>query len=105
MTNKIYPCLWFDGQAKAAAELYCSVFSEAKIIDDTPMVVTFLINGEKFMGLNRGPKFKLNPKCCLISRRQEKQSCYRFAKPTMRRSSRCFMQQEIFLTAADGWRV
>jgi predicted 3-demethylubiquinone-9 3-methyltransferase (glyoxalase superfamily) len=26
MSNKLYPCLWFDGQAKAAAEFYCSVF-------------------------------------------------------------------------------
>lgn len=60
MTNKIYPCLWFDGQAKAAAEFYCSVFKNSKITADTPMVVTFELNGIKFMGLNGGPHFKLN---------------------------------------------
>ena len=60
MKNTIYPCLWFDGQAKAVAEFYCSVFKNSKIIADTPMVVTFELNGEKFMGLNGGPQFKFN---------------------------------------------
>lgn len=58
MTEKIYPCLWYDGQAKAAAEFYCSVFKNSKILTDTPLVVTFEINGTKFMGLNGGPSFK-----------------------------------------------
>ena len=58
MSNSIYPCLWFDGQAKAAAEFYCSVFKNSKILVDTPMVVNFELNGKKFMGLNGGPKFK-----------------------------------------------
>lgn len=57
MTNSIYPCLWFDGQAKAAAEFYCSVFKNSKIISENPMVVIFELNGKKFMGLNGGPKF------------------------------------------------
>lgn len=60
MKNPIYPCLWFDGQAKAAAEFYCSVFKNSKIMADTPLVVTFELNGRKFMGLNGGPKFKFN---------------------------------------------
>ncbi len=61
MTNKIYPCLWFDGQANAAAEWYCSIFKKAKITSDTPMVVHFELYGQKFMGLNGGPQFKVNP--------------------------------------------
>ena len=61
MTNQIYPCLWFDGQAKAASEFYCSVFKNSKITADTPMVVIFELNGKKFMGLNGGPKFKFTP--------------------------------------------
>jgi predicted 3-demethylubiquinone-9 3-methyltransferase (glyoxalase superfamily) len=60
MTHQIYPCLWFDGQAKAAAEFYCSVFKNSKILNDSPMVVTFELNGTKFMGLNGGPQFKFN---------------------------------------------
>jgi len=60
MEKEIYPCLWFDGQAKEAAEFYCSVFSNARITSDNGMVVIFEINGRKFMGLNGGPHFKFN---------------------------------------------
>ena len=60
MTKQIYPCLWFDGNARAAAEFYCSIFKESKITTDTPMVVMFELNGNKFMGLNGGPQFKFN---------------------------------------------
>lgn len=60
MNNQIYPCLWFDGQAKEAAEFYCGIFKNSKITADTPMVVNFELNGEKFMGLNGGPMFKFN---------------------------------------------
>jgi len=60
MTNPIRVCLWFDGQAKAAAEFYCSVFKNSKITQVTPMVVSFEINGNQFMGLNGGPHFKFN---------------------------------------------
>ncbi|HYG50464.1 MAG TPA: VOC family protein [Flavobacteriales bacterium] len=58
MTQPIYPCLWFDGQAKAAAEFYCSVFENSKIINESPMVVNWEIDGRRFMGLNGGPQFK-----------------------------------------------
>ena len=58
MKNVIYPCLWFDGQAKEAAEFYCGIFKNSKILTDTPMVVKFELNGAVFMGLNAGPQFK-----------------------------------------------
>ncbi len=60
MINPLYPCLWFDGQAKAAADYYCTVFPNSKIISTNPMVVIFELNGTKFMGLNGGPEFKFN---------------------------------------------
>lgn len=60
MTNPIYPCLWFDGQAEAAATFYCSVFKNSKILSKSPMVVMFELNGAKVMGLNGGPEFKFN---------------------------------------------
>ena len=60
MVNPIFPCLWFDGTAKAAAEFYCSVFKNSRITQDTAMVVLFELNGRKFMGLNGGPHFKFN---------------------------------------------
>ena len=61
MNNNIHPCIWYDGNAKAAAEFYCSLFPGSKITTDTPMVVNFELNGQKFMGLNGGPMFKPNP--------------------------------------------
>jgi predicted 3-demethylubiquinone-9 3-methyltransferase (glyoxalase superfamily) len=60
MTNQMYPCLWFDGQAKAAAEFYCSIFPNSKITSENPMVVRWELNGNQFMGLNGGPQFKFN---------------------------------------------
>ncbi|MEP7144663.1 MAG: VOC family protein [Ferruginibacter sp.] len=61
MANQIYPCLWFDGQAKAAADYYCSIFENSKITAENPIVVTFELKGKKFMGLNGGPKYKFSP--------------------------------------------
>jgi predicted 3-demethylubiquinone-9 3-methyltransferase (glyoxalase superfamily) len=60
MNNNIHPCLWFDGNAKTAADFYCSLFPNSKITADTPMVVNFELAGLKFMGLNGGPMFKPN---------------------------------------------
>lgn len=61
MNNKIYPCLWFDGNAKAAADFYCSVFNNSVITSESPLVVTFEASGQKFMCLNGGPLFTINP--------------------------------------------
>ncbi len=61
MKNQIYPCLWFDGQAKAAADYYCSIFPNSKITAHNPMVTTFELNEKKFMGLNGGPLYKFSP--------------------------------------------
>lgn len=61
MNNSIYPCLWFDGKAKEAAEFYISVFENGKICADTGMVAIFELHGKKFMGLNGGPTFTINP--------------------------------------------
>lgn len=60
MKNEISLCLWFDGQAKEAAEFYCSVFENSKITSENPISVTFELNGRKIMGLNGGPQFKFN---------------------------------------------
>lgn len=60
MSEKTYPCLWFDGQAKAAATFYCTIFPESEIIQESPMVVNWELNGQRFMGLNGGPMFQLN---------------------------------------------
>jgi predicted 3-demethylubiquinone-9 3-methyltransferase (glyoxalase superfamily) len=60
MNNQIYPCLWFEHQARAAADFYCSIFKNSKITSENNMVVTFELNGSKFISLNAGPEFKFN---------------------------------------------
>ncbi|MBO9673800.1 MAG: VOC family protein [Sphingobacteriaceae bacterium] len=66
MAKPLVTCLWFDGQAEAAANFYCSVFKDSKITQVTPMVVTFELNGSKFLGLNGGPKFKFDEAISLM---------------------------------------
>ncbi len=61
MKNSIYPCLWFDGNAKEAMSFYCDVFAGSRITDENPLVVVSELCGQKFMGLNGGPMFKINP--------------------------------------------
>jgi predicted 3-demethylubiquinone-9 3-methyltransferase (glyoxalase superfamily) len=58
MTKQIYPCLWFDGQAQAAAKFYCRIFKDSKIMSDNQMVVSFELKGRRFIALNAGPEFK-----------------------------------------------
>lgn len=67
--KKIVPHLWFDKEAKEAAEFYTSVFPESKInsvttLHDTPSgdteVVSFELAGEPFMAISAGPYFKFS---------------------------------------------
>lgn len=66
MNNQIYPCLWFDGNAKEAAYFYRSVFKDFKLLEENLMVVFFEINGYKVMALNGGPMFKFNEAVSLV---------------------------------------
>ncbi|MDH6254260.1 putative 3-demethylubiquinone-9 3-methyltransferase (glyoxalase superfamily) [Chryseobacterium sp. H1D6B] len=59
MNNDIFPCLWYDGDAKQASDLYCKVFN-GKLTTDTPVVLNLDLFGQKIMLLNGGPQFKKN---------------------------------------------
>lgn len=61
MKKTVYPCLWFNGNAKEAANFYCSVFKDSHIVDENPLVVNIEASGEKIMCLNGGPEFAINP--------------------------------------------
>lgn len=70
LKHKIKPHLWFDKEAKAAAQFYTSIFPDSKItqissIRDTPSgdvdIVSFEISGQPFMGISAGPLFSFNP--------------------------------------------
>ena len=61
MSKEIFPCLWFDQKAKEAADYYCSVFKDSKIISENSMVVNFELNGKMFMALNGGAMYQFSP--------------------------------------------
>ena len=67
--QKIVPHLWYDKEAKEAAEFYVSIFSDSKITNittlrDTPSgdtdIVSFELAGQPFMAISAGPFFKFN---------------------------------------------
>ncbi|MDN5212802.1 VOC family protein [Fulvivirgaceae bacterium BMA12] len=66
MANSIHPCLWFDNQAREAANFYTSIFPNSKIINDTGMVVNFELNGQRFMGLNGRNDLKFNEAVSIV---------------------------------------
>ncbi|MEO5691367.1 MAG: VOC family protein [Candidatus Saccharimonadales bacterium] len=77
MSQKITPNLWFNGNAKEAAEYYVSVFPDSNILSvqnypnskeegladfqldlaGKPLVVEFELQGQKFTAINAGPEF------------------------------------------------
>jgi predicted 3-demethylubiquinone-9 3-methyltransferase (glyoxalase superfamily) len=61
--SKVTPFLWFDTQAEEAMGLYVSVFENSKVLSvnragGKVVSVSFELDGQRFMGLNAGPKFK-----------------------------------------------
>jgi predicted 3-demethylubiquinone-9 3-methyltransferase (glyoxalase superfamily) len=78
--HKIIPNLWFDGNAKEAADYYVSVFADGKLIITTyyplteeegladfqkdlageVLTVEYEVLGMRFIAINAGPLFKFN---------------------------------------------
>ena len=71
--TRITPCLWYDGNAEAAATFYASLFPDSSVDavhrapSDYPsgkagdvLTVDFTVLGMKFLGLNGGPHFKFD---------------------------------------------
>jgi len=72
MEHRIVPNLWFDTEAEEAAEFYCSIFDNSRIVSVAPypenaprkagmvMVVEFELDGERVVGINGGSQFKFD---------------------------------------------
>ena len=73
MSDKIAPCLWFDGKAEQAANLYVSLLPDSHVdaVHRAPadfpsgkkgdvLTVEFTLAGRRFTGLNGGPHFTFN---------------------------------------------
>jgi predicted 3-demethylubiquinone-9 3-methyltransferase (glyoxalase superfamily) len=61
--QKITTFLWFDGNAEEAMNHYVSIFKNSKIlsvnrIGGAVLTGTFQLEGQEFMALNGGPKYK-----------------------------------------------
>jgi predicted 3-demethylubiquinone-9 3-methyltransferase (glyoxalase superfamily) len=68
----ITPCLWFDTQGEEAAAFYTDVFPASRILqvsrygDAGPrpagmvMMVSFELDGQRFLALNGGPNYRFN---------------------------------------------
>ena len=67
---KLFPCLWFDGNAEEAAQFYVTLLPDSQVDKvwrspaDTPagpagtvLTVDFTLDGQKVQGLNGGPDF------------------------------------------------
>lgn len=68
--STITPHLWFDTQAREAAEFYAAVFPDSSVtsvttLRDTPSgdsdIVSFRVWGQDFMAISAGPLFAINP--------------------------------------------
>lgn len=68
--QKITPHLWFNTEAKEAAEFYAAAFPDSRVdmvrtIHGTPSgdcdIVSFTLAGQSFQAISAGPYFKINP--------------------------------------------
>jgi predicted 3-demethylubiquinone-9 3-methyltransferase (glyoxalase superfamily) len=69
-TRRITPHLWYDKEAKEAAELYTSAFNNSRVkhtttLHNTPSgsvdIVTIELSGHEFTLISAGPLFKFTP--------------------------------------------
>ena len=61
MIHEIATCLWFDKNAKEAADFYQSTFSGFDPLSENPMAVNYRLFDRRFMHLNGGPGYPINP--------------------------------------------
>lgn len=76
--QKIVTNLWFDTNALDAAEFYCSIFPNSRIVDTlyyndanpdrvgTVLTVNFELDGQLFTAINGGPEFKFDEAISLL---------------------------------------
>ena len=79
---KIVPHLWYDREAREAAEFYCSVFPGSRIVStatirNTPSgdceIVEFELAGQPFQAISAGPMFRFNEAISLVVRCADQQ--------------------------------
>ena len=89
--TRITPCLWYDGNAEEAANLYASIFPDSSIdaVHRAPadypsgksgdvLTVDFTVMGMRFLGLNGGPMFKFDEAVSFIIHTQDQEETDRY---------------------------
>lgn len=67
MNQTVYTCLWFNGdQAGDAAKFYCSIFKDAVIVSENPMVTLFTVGDMKIMALNGNTGLPFNDSASIV---------------------------------------
>jgi predicted 3-demethylubiquinone-9 3-methyltransferase (glyoxalase superfamily) len=78
LSEKIAPCLWFDGHAEEAVAFYTSIFKNSRVLGLTRygeagpgpkgsvLTIAFELDGRQFTALNGGPVFTFNPAISLV---------------------------------------
>src|SRR5690606_25798890 len=68
--QNLVPHLWFDKEAKEAAEFYVSIFPDSSVTNNVTLndtrsgdapIVSFKLWNQEFMAISAGPYFRFNP--------------------------------------------
>ena len=109
-------CLWFDRQAREAADFYVSVFPNSRISavthytagthmpEGTVLTASFELDGRPYMALNGGTHFKLSPAASIVvhCRTQDEVDHYWKALSAEPRAEQCGWVQDRF---GLSWQV
>lgn len=75
---KYSTCLWFDGQAEAAAKFYVSIFPNSRVLGTlkwgdvghgqkgSVLTCDFELDGRHYIALNGGPQYQFTPAISLV---------------------------------------
>ena len=79
MPQHVSTCLWFNGKAKDAAEVYVSLFPNSRVLEvtyfpegapvpaGTVLTVRLTLDGTEYLFLNGGPQYTLSPAASLLA--------------------------------------
>ena len=78
MTDRVFPCLWFDGDAEEAVTFYVSLVPDSRIVSvsrygeagpgepGSVLTMVFELAGRRYMALNGGADFPFSEAVSLV---------------------------------------
>jgi predicted 3-demethylubiquinone-9 3-methyltransferase (glyoxalase superfamily) len=110
--QKITSHLWFDKEAREAAEFYTSIFKDSKIKDTTTLhntpsgsvdIVNIELPGREFVLISAGPLFKFNPSVSFLVACQTKDEVDTLWKRLSERGTALLELGEYPFSERYGW--